>query len=129
VLEDAGSPAEERSSPAMAAQSTDSCSWCGRAIEAGEGWRLRESPGARTAAFCRLEHIVPWSIQGARWEAEEGRDAGDEPDVCSQCGERLEDVRLTLVRHRGAHRVPDAFCSVDHLVEWAKSGGRWSVGG
>jgi hypothetical protein len=69
---------------------------------------------------------VPWSIQGARWEAGETDESVEEPEACAHCGERLSDVRVTLVRHRGAHRVPDAFCSVDHLVEWAKSGGRWA---
>jgi hypothetical protein len=32
---------------------------------------------------------------------------------------------VLLVRHRGEHRVADGFCSVDHLNEWAKAGGRW----
>ena len=32
---------------------------------------------------------------------------------------------MLLVRHRGEHRDPDGFCSVDHLLEWAKAGGRW----
>ena len=44
---------------------------------------------------------------------------------CALCGEPLGDVRLLLVRHRGEHRIPDGFCSVDHLAEWAKGGGRW----
>ena len=30
-----------------------------------------------------------------------------------------------LVRHRGEHRIADGFCSVDHMADWAKSGGRW----
>jgi hypothetical protein len=112
----------------MAAQSTESCSWCGRAIEPGDGWRVRTAPAARRAAFCRLEHIVPWSIRGPRWEkgdAGEGDDGTDTPDSCAHCGERIGEERVTLVRHRAEHRIPDAFCSVDHLVEWAKSGGRW----
>ena len=45
------------------------CSWCDRAVDREDGWRLHELPGARRAAFCRLEHVVPWSIQGAHWEA------------------------------------------------------------
>jgi hypothetical protein len=110
----------------MAAQSTESCSWCGRAIDPGEGWRVRASPGVETAAFCRLEHIVPWSIRGPRWEAGEGDPLVDAPDSCAHCGERLGEVRVTLVHHRGEHRIPDAFCSVDHMIAWAKSGGRWS---
>jgi hypothetical protein len=104
----------------------DRCSWCDRAIERDDGWRLQELPGARRAAFCRLEHVVPWSIQGAHWEAappgEEGEATGGE---CAQCGEPLGDVQLRLVRHRGEHRIPDSFCSVGHLADWAKSGGRW----
>jgi hypothetical protein len=37
----------------------------------------------------------------------------------------LDDDRIVLVRHRGEHRIADGFCSTDHMVEWAKSGGRW----
>ena len=37
----------------------------------------------------------------------------------------LGDVVLTLVRHRGEHRIRDSFCSVAHLTAWAKAGGRW----
>jgi hypothetical protein len=112
----------------MAAQSTDSCSWCGNAIEREDGWRAQEVPGARRAAFCRLEHAVPWAIQGAHWEAgeiEEPSGMIDQAEMCAHCGETLRDVYVVLVRHRGEHRIPDAFCSVDHLVDWAKAGGRW----
>jgi hypothetical protein len=112
----------------MAAQDTDSCSWCGRAIEREDGWRVQEFPGARKAAFCRLEHVVPWHLQGAHWEAgelEEPSGLTDSLDSCAHCGEPLDDVRVLAVRHRGEHRIPDAFCSVGHLADWAKSGGRW----
>jgi len=33
---------------------------------------------------------------------------------------------LLLVRRRGEHRIGDAFCSVEHLGDWAKAGGRWA---
>ena len=105
-----------------------SCSWCDRAIESEDGWRLHELPGARRAAFCRLEHVVPWSIQGAHWEPVPPGEEQPEPSgdgTCAHCGEPLGDVRLTLVRHRGEHRIADAFCSVGHLTDWAKAGGRW----
>ena len=85
-------------------------------------------PGARRAAFCRLEHIVPWSIQGARWEAgeiEEPSGLADDLEACAHCGAALTDVRIVLVRHRGGHRIPDAFCSASHMADWARSGGRW----
>ena len=105
-----------------------SCTWCGNPVDSTDGYRLAEHAGDRGAVFCRLEHVVPWSIQGAHWEpvppGEEGPELpGD--GTCAHCGEPLGDVRLTLVRHRGEHRIPDAFCSVSHLAEWAKSGGRW----
>jgi hypothetical protein len=32
---------------------------------------------------------------------------------------------VLIVSHRGAHRIPDGFCSVEHLNAWAKAGGRW----
>ena len=89
---------------------------------------MQAAPGDRTAAFCRLEHIVPWSMQGARWEAGRVVEAREGPETtasCAHCGVRLGDARVTIVRHRGEHRVPDAFCSLDHLVAWAKAGGRW----
>jgi hypothetical protein len=37
----------------------------------------------------------------------------------------VDDLHLLLLRHRGEARVADDFCSVDHLLEWAKAGGRW----
>ncbi|GAC1522426.1 MAG: hypothetical protein NVS2B6_07550 [Thermoleophilaceae bacterium] len=107
--------------------SAEPCSWCGRRVEPGEGYRLAELPGARRAAFCRLEHLVPWAIKGAHWTAgeAEGSDAASSPRTCAQCGIDLDDVRLVLVSHRGEHRVPDTFCSVDHTSAWARAGGRY----
>ena len=84
--------------------------------------------------FCRLEHVVPWVIQGAHWSPDDARadtgsappPAGDEPEgVCSQCSGPLGDRRVLLVRHRGEHRIADTFCNPDHLLDWAKAGGRW----
>jgi hypothetical protein len=103
----------------------EQCNWCGETIDPSDGWRAREHPGARKAAFCRLEHVVPWALRGAHWDAAEI--GGDEAEggSCAQCGAELGDVRILLVRYRGEHRIPDAFCSVDHMADWAKSGGRW----
>jgi hypothetical protein len=104
------------------------CTWCGVAVEAGDGFRTYEPAGSRRAVFCRLEHVVPWVIQGARWEAGElaepsGIDSGELH--CSYCDRELGDVHVLLVRHRGDHRIADDFCSVDHLSAWVKAGGRW----
>jgi len=108
---------------------SERCSWCGAAVGSDEGHRAREDPGARSAVFCRLEHVVPWTMQGPRWEAGAPGAAPvvkEPPDTCARCDQALTDVRVTLVRHRGEHRIPDAFCSVDHLAQWANAGGRYA---
>jgi hypothetical protein len=104
------------------------CSWCGAAVEHDDGFRAYEPVGERKAVFCRLEHVVPWAIQGPHWEAGglAGADAVDRQEqTCAHCGQPLGEVHVLLVRHRGEARVPDGFCSVEHLREWAKAGGRW----
>ncbi len=105
-----------------------SCAWCGSTVAADEGFRAYEPAGERAAIFCRLEHIVAWAIQGAHWSAgsvAEPADVDSGPRRCARCEVELGDVYVLLVRHRGAHRIPDHFCSVEHLNEWAKAGGRW----
>ena len=104
------------------------CNWCGKAVEREDGFRAAEPAGERRAVFCRLEHVVPWAMQGAHWDP----GVVDEPsgllqDIvrCAQCAEPLGDAAVYLVRHRGEHRIPDGFCGVEHLKEWAKAGGRW----
>jgi hypothetical protein len=104
------------------------CTWCALEVDRDDGYRLAERPGERRAVFCRLEHVVPWSIQGPHWEPGHP----DEPSVldrrveaCAHCGAPLGDVALLLIRHRGEHRIPDGFCSVDHLADWCKAGGRY----
>ncbi len=107
------------------------CTWCGEPVERGDGFRVYEPAGARQASFCRLEHIVPWVITGARWEAATEVASGPSPlpaapaKGCSQCGAELGAVFILAVRHRAEHRIPDAFCTVEHLGAWAKAGGRW----
>jgi hypothetical protein len=106
----------------------EACSWCGTRVEESDGFRAYEPAGERRAVFCRLEHVVPWSIQGPHWETG-GLDEPDRVDAsvtsCSHCGEQLGETHLLLVRHRGDYRVGDGFCSSEHLAAWAKSGGRW----
>jgi hypothetical protein len=104
------------------------CTWCGAEVEDEDGFRAYEPAGERRAVFCRLEHVIPWSIQGAHWEAgtlTEPVNLDEGAARCSHCDAELTDAHVLLVRHRGDYRVADAFCSVDHLAEWAKAGGRW----
>jgi hypothetical protein len=109
----------------MRAESIEHCSWCADPVGPNDGWRLEEVPGARRAAFCRLEHVVPWAMRGPHWEPGERSDEERGQSECARCGTALGEVQVILVRHRGEHRIPDAFCSVDHMADWAKSGGRY----
>ncbi len=104
------------------------CSWCGVDVAPDEGYRAAEEAGERVAVFCRLEHVVPWAMQGPHWEAGAlaNRPRADrELDRCAHCDADVDDTRVLLVRHRGEHRIADAFCNSDHLLMWAKAGGRW----
>ena len=114
------------------------CTWCGAEVEPDDGFRAyllsaatntaAGSAGERRAVFCRLEHLIPWSIQGAHWdpgEMSEPPSLDEGATSCSHCDAELTEAHVLLVRHRGEHRVADAFCSVDHMTEWAKAGGRW----
>jgi hypothetical protein len=103
------------------------CSWCGTPLGVDDGYRLGERAGERRAAFCRLEHVVPWVIQGAHWEAGSIADPPPERSLehCAQCAQPLDEGLVVLVRHRGEYRVADGFCGVAHLLVWAKAGGRW----
>lgn len=99
-----------------------SCAWCG--ADAADGFRLHDPEHARGATFCRLEHLVACSIRGMRW----GPPADSAPPPqgsCALCSERLSGMAPQLVRTRGEHRVADGFCTLDHLFEWARSGGRY----
>ena len=98
-------------------------------MEADDGFRAYEPAGERRAVFCRLEHLVPWALGDAHWEAgppvSEPSDLPNHESTCSHCGAELTDTRVLLIRHRGEARIPDAFCSVDHMETWAKAGGRF----
>jgi hypothetical protein len=104
-----------------------SCAWCGDGVAGDDGFRAHEPAGERWAAFCRLEHVVPWAIQGPHWEAADREEAPPQPDSsrCARCDEPLGEIRFLLVSHRGEHRIADGFCSLEHLRQWAAAGGRW----
>jgi hypothetical protein len=102
----------------------------GSASEDEQRARQAEPPepnGGRRATFCRLEHVVPWAIRGAHWEPLPAEAGGLEDGLseCAWCAAALGEEHVALVRSRGEHRIPDGFCGVAHLLEWAKAGGRW----
>jgi len=104
------------------------CAWCGVGIHPDEGFRLAGRDGAPQVAFCRLEHVVPWAMRKPDWH---GGPCGEEEieglGRCAHCAEPLGEEHIVLVRHRGQHRIGDAFCEVSHLLAWAKAGGRYRV--
>jgi hypothetical protein len=134
----------------MTAAAGESCTWCGATVEPSNGFRAHQPAVQRYAVFCRLEHLVPWELQGSVWlpapaenpgipgrgteempgsDSEEvpGSDSEEMPgsDFCSHCGAALEETAVLLVRHRDEHRIADGFCSAAHMAAWARAGGRW----
>jgi hypothetical protein len=108
----------------------EQCSWCATVVPRDDGFRVAEPEAERKAAFCRLEHVVPWIIQGPRWSTGRIVRNGEPDDAlgrCALCGGELGAERVLVVRHRGDHRIADAFCRLDHLLEWAKGGGRYKA--
>lgn len=109
--------------------SHERCSWCGVPVARDEGFRAAEEAGERVAVFCRLEHVVPWAMQGPHWDAgvlpAQPSSPASELQQCAECGTAVDDTRVLLVRHRGEHRIGNAFCGTDHLLAWARAGGRW----
>ncbi|QEC49164.1 hypothetical protein FSW04_17320 [Baekduia soli] len=108
----------------------EQCSWCAASVGADDGFRVAEPESDHKAVFCRLEHVVPWVIHGASWDR--GRIVTDgEPDDalgrCALCGDHLAERRVLVVRHRGRHRIADAFCRLEHLHDWARGGGRYKA--
>jgi hypothetical protein len=107
---------------------TEPCTWCRVPVDDDGGFRLGGSGGR--AVFCRLEHVVPWVMSGAAFDA--APPPPDESDlglgVCAHCGADLDSEAVLLVRHRGSHRIGDGFCDVQHLSTWAKQGGRFRTG-
>jgi hypothetical protein len=109
---------------------SEHCTWCGTPVPEDAGFRVAEPEERRKAVFCRLEHVVPWVMRGAEWDT--GRIVRDgEPDDalgrCALCGDPLGTARVLVVRHRGQHRIGDAFCRLEHLESWAKGGGRYKT--
>ena len=67
-------------------------------------------------------------MRGAEWDDGPGAlpPGCDHGSICAACDAELDVEAVVLVRHRGVHRIADGFCSVDHMAEWAKAGGRWA---
>ena len=67
-------------------------------------------------------------MQDAHWEAGElSEEAGVAEEVtrCSFCEAELGMSTSCSSATAASFRIPDGFCSVDHMAQWAKEGGRW----
>lgn len=110
----------------------EQCTWCATTVEKDDGFRVADPQNSQSAVFCRLEHVVPWGIQGPLWQPglpPAPDDSAETIGSCARCGQALGEDLIVIVRHRGQHRIGDGFCSVEHLLEWAKAGGRYGVAG
>ncbi len=112
----------------MAKSRASKCDWCGTKVLEDDGFRLVKPVHNLIATFDRLEHVVPWIMKGPDWHIASGgvELPPDAPTVDSQTGEELGDEPVYLVRHRGEHRIADAFANIDNALEWAKAGGRFA---
>ena len=79
-----------------------------------DGFRLAEHAGDRGAVFCRLEHVVPWAMQGAHWEAGEPLGARRHRQHQDLRPLRRRARRGTPAARAPPRRAPhpDGFCSV-----------------
>ena len=76
------------------------CTWCGTPVAPDAGYRAAEPAGERRAVFCRLEHVVPWVIQGADWLP--GTEPGPSHNGLGRCAWCAQSGR----RERRAPRAP-----------------------
>ncbi|MCO5316580.1 MAG: hypothetical protein M9938_10555 [Solirubrobacterales bacterium] len=109
-----------RSSPLL-------CDWCAVRVSGDDGYRLLRPTRDMGAAFCRLEHVVPWLIKKNDWHIWSGMEAPLEAELHGD-PEAFgpEEDTWYLVRHRDSHRIADGFESRDDLIKWATAGGRYA---
>ena len=105
------------------------CDWCGVGLEDEDGVRLLKPARNMGAAFCRLEHVVPWLMKKNDWHILGPTEIPDSATpTCSVTGEDLDESSIYLVRWPSGVEVADGFQDSDALLEWARSGGRYAPG-
>lgn len=102
------------------------CDWCGVYLDDESAIRLLWPDRSLGAAFCRLEHVVPWIMTKNDWHIWEGVETPEEAaPSCAQSGIDLEEGAIYLVRERDGIRIADGFAGPEELLAWAKAGGRY----
>ena len=103
------------------------CDWCGVGLGERDGLRLVKPARNMGAAFCRLEHVVPWLMKKNDWHILGTAEVPDAADpVCPVTGEELEESAIYLIRWPSDVEVADGFSDTEALLEWARSGGRYA---
>ena len=107
------------------------CTWCGTAVPEDDGFRVAEPEEQRKAVFCRLEHVVPWIIQGAGLGVRRTSSppaSPTTPSAAARCAAtRSASSASSWSATAASHRIGDAFCRLEHLEDWAKGGGRYKA--
>jgi hypothetical protein len=102
------------------------CDWCGVYLDDESAIKLLWPSRSLGAAFCRLEHVVPWIMTKNDWhiwdrvEVPEGA-----ADSCAQSGVDLDEGAIYLSREREGIQIADGFAGPEELLAWAKAGGRY----
>lgn len=79
------------------------------------------------AAFCRLEHVVPWLMEKNDWHILRQAEVPPSADpFCVVTGNELDEAALYLVRRHGDIEVVDGFSGPEEVLTWAKAGGRYA---
>ena len=96
-------------------------------VRRGRRGRRRYRAYERRAAAARCSAGSSTSCRGrsAAPRGSRARRSTTAPDDLLVVRRELGDAHVLLVRSRGEHRVHDGFCGVEHLLEWAKAGGRY----
>lgn len=110
----------------MISSKASKCDWCTVKISEDDGYRLLRPARKMGAAFCRLEHVVPWLMKKNDWHIWTDMETPEEAELHLPEGETdLGEDPYYLVRHRGEYRIADGFADRETLMAWATAGGRY----
>lgn len=102
------------------------CDWCGVYLDEDSGVRLLWPDRSLGAAFCRLEHVIPWIMTKNDWHIWDDVTVPEEAAVtCAQSGADLGEGAIYLTKERDGILVADGFSGPEELLDWAKAGGRY----
>jgi len=105
---------------------SEQCAWCGEPIDPGDSYLLQSGQGA--AAFCRLEHVVPFVMRDRRLIPAGAPRPRPRAAPCTHCGAPTSADPVALAHNRSGEILSHDFCSLDHARAWALKGGDFAPG-